>query len=85
MARNISQDYATMDEDERRRFAQRTPAGEGPAELDFTEPRDEENHGHSQVDQEEEAADPEHRDGLAPQLDDASHDKRARRGKEGNR
>jgi hypothetical protein len=81
MARNISQDYATMDEDERRRFAQRAPAGEGPAELDFTEPRDEDNQGHSQVAQEEEAADPEHRDGLATQLDDAAHDERVRRGK----
>ena len=82
MARNISQDYATMDEDERRRFAQRGPAGEGPAELEFSEPRDEENQGHSQVAQEAEADDPEHRDGLAAQLDDVSHEKRARRGKE---
>ena len=82
MARNISQDYATMDEDERRRFAQRAPSGEGPSELDFTEPRDEENQGHSQVAQEEETADPEHRDGLAAQLDDAAHEKRIRRAKD---
>lgn len=82
MARNISQDYATMDDDERRRFAQRAPGGEGPAELDFSEPRDEDNQGHSQVAQEAEAADPEHRDGLAAQLDDISHEKRVRRRKE---
>ena len=79
MARNISQDYATMDEDERRRFAQRAPGGDAPVELNFTEPRNEENQGHSQVDQEAEEADPEHRDGLAAQLDDAAHERRARR------
>ncbi|HEX6645322.1 MAG TPA: hypothetical protein VF037_11635 [Gemmatimonadales bacterium] len=79
MARNISKDYATMDEDERRRFAQRMPAGDAPAELDFTEPRDEENQGHSQVAREEESDDPEHRDGVATQLDDAAHERRARR------
>jgi hypothetical protein len=79
MARNISQDYATMDEDERRRFGQRAPNGEGPSELDFTEPRDADNQGHSQVAEEVEAADPEHRDGLAAQLDDTSHEKGVRR------
>lgn len=79
MARNISKDYATMDDDERRRFAQRAPGGDGPDELDFIEPRDEDNQGHSQVAQEEEKVDPEHRDGLATQLDEASHDKRVRR------
>ena len=79
MARNVSRDFATMDEDERRRFARQGAQGEGPRELDFTEPRDEENQGHSQMDQEVEASDPEHRDGIATQLDDAKHDKRARR------
>lgn len=78
MARNISQDYATMDEDERRRFGQRAPNGEGPSELDFSEPRDADNQGHSQVAEDVEAADPEHRDGLAAQLDDAAHEKRVR-------
>jgi hypothetical protein len=81
MARNISKDYATMDEDERRRFAQRLPGGDAPSELDFTEPRDEENQGHSQVAQEEESEDPEHRDGSAAQLDDAAHDRKVRRRK----
>ena len=79
MARNISRDYATMDEDERRRFAQLPNEGEAPEELDLEEPRDESGQGHSQIDQEREAADPEHRDGMAAELDDARHEKRARR------
>ncbi|HLS47434.1 MAG TPA: hypothetical protein VK012_02885 [Gemmatimonadales bacterium] len=79
MARNISKDYATMDEDERRRFAQLPKEGEAPSELDLEEPRDESAQGHSQIDQERETADPEHRDGLAAELDDTKHEKRARR------
>jgi len=81
MARNQSQDYATMDEDERRRFAGEPPAAETPAELEFGEPRDEDNRGHSQLDQAEESGDPEHRDGLAAQLDDQTHARKARRPK----
>lgn len=74
MARNNAQDYATMDEDARRRFAGQPKRGDGPRELDFEEPRDEdENKGHSQIDQRDEKADPEHRDGLAAQLDEKSH------------
>lgn len=77
MARNQGQDFATMDEDERRRFAGGLPAGEEPSELEFGEPRDEDNQGHSQVDAER--LDPEHRDGLAAQLDDEAHADAARR------
>ncbi|HEU5050961.1 MAG TPA: hypothetical protein VFU00_11585 [Gemmatimonadales bacterium] len=79
MARNISKDYALMDEDERRRFAQKPPAGDGPRELDLEEPRDPDTQGHSQMDREAEAADPEHRDGMAAQLDDEKHERRVRR------
>ena len=81
MARNISKDYALMDEDERRRFAQKLPGGEAPSELDFTEPRDEENQGHSQMAQDEESEDPEHRDGVAAQLDDERHERKVQRKK----
>lgn len=81
MARNQAKDYATMDEDERRRFTGAPPAGESPGELDFEEPRDEGNRGHSQLDREEEAEDPEHRDGLAAQLDDDAHADAAHRSK----
>jgi hypothetical protein len=71
MARNQSQDYATMDDDERRRLEGRPGAG---GELDFGDPRDMDNQGHSQVPREEEERDPEHRDGAAAQLDEAAHD-----------
>lgn len=79
MARNQAEDYALMDEDERRRFAGAPPAGEAPRELDFTDPRNEGEEGHSQIDSEAEAADPEHRDGIAAELDDAAHEAAARR------
>jgi hypothetical protein len=81
MARNQAQDYATMDDDERRRFTGEPPAGDEPSELDFEEPRDEDNQGHSQVDRDTEVGDPEHRDGLAAQLDDEAHADAARRDK----
>ena len=81
MARNQAKDYATMDDDERRRFAGEPPAGDEPSELEFGEPRVEDNQGHSQVDQETETADPEHRDGIAAQLDDEAHADAARRPK----
>lgn len=79
MARNQAEDYALMDEDERRRFAGEPPAGEAPRELNFTDPRNEGEAGHSQVDREAEAADPEHRDGIAAELDEAAHEAATRR------
>lgn len=72
MARNQSQDYATMDDDERRRLEGRP--GPGGGELEFGDPRDMDNQGHSQVPREEEETDPEHNDGAAAQLDEAAHD-----------
>lgn len=73
MATNESRKFALMTDEERRRFAAKDQVKE-PAALDFEEPRDMENQGHSQMDQEEEQEDPEHRDGLAAQLDEESHD-----------
>jgi hypothetical protein len=66
MARNISREYALMTDEERRRFAAEQQTAE-PAPLDFEEPRKMENQGHSQIDQQDEEADPEHRDGTAGQ------------------
>ena len=78
MARNQSQEYATMDDDDRRRLEGRTggsDAGEGGAgELEFGDPRDMDNQGHSQIPREQEEGDTEHADGAAAQLDEASHD-----------
>lgn len=82
MARNQSQDYATMDEDERRKFAGAPPAEESVAELDFEDPRDAANQGHSQVDRESEAEDTRHRDGMAAQLDENAHDAATRKARQ---
>ncbi|HVF07520.1 MAG TPA: hypothetical protein VNC60_02990 [Actinomycetota bacterium] len=79
VARNQSEDYATMDEDERRRFAGAPPTEEKTAELQLDDPRRDANQGHSQVDRDTEAGDPRHRDGLAAQLDDESHDSAVRK------
>jgi hypothetical protein len=47
MAKNIGREYATMSEDERRRFALEEEAGDpaSETELDFEEPRDEDRMG----------------------------------------
>lgn len=40
MAKNLGREFATMDDDERRRFAlEPKPDEEAPQELDLTEPR----------------------------------------------
>lgn len=43
MAKNLGREFATMDEDERRRFAMEAEGGTdtAPTELDFENPRDE--------------------------------------------
>lgn len=73
MGTNKSRKYALMTDEERRRFTGQQQVAE-PAALDFEEPRDMENQGHSQMDQQEEAEDSEHQDGMATQLDEAAHD-----------
>ena len=73
MARNQSRDFATMDDDERRRLEGRPGAGSG--DLEFGDPRDMDNQGHSQVPREQEEADLEHQDGAAAQLDELAHEK----------
>jgi hypothetical protein len=73
MARNTSRDYALMTDEERRRFAAEQQTEE-PAPMDFEDPRKTENQGHSQIDQQQEEADEEHRDGPAAQLNEDAHD-----------
>jgi hypothetical protein len=77
MARNLGRKFATMSDDERRRFALEEEEGsrELPAELSFDEPRKEENMGEQFSSVREEVADPEHRDGLSAQLDDDQHER----------
>ena len=75
MVKNLSREFATMSEDERRRFALQEDEGtsEGPAELAFDEPRNENNMGPQYSRLSEEIADPEHRDGASALLDDEEH------------
>lgn len=81
MARNISRKFATMSEEERLRFALEESEGnkDRPSELDFEEPRDADRMGPHYASLKEEVADPEHRDGLAAQLDDEAHERAVRK------
>jgi hypothetical protein len=80
MAKNLSRKYATMSEEERLRFSQEESEGtkDRPTELDFEEPRDAERMGPHYASLKAEVADPEHRDGLAAQLDDEGHERAVR-------
>ncbi|HET7468118.1 MAG TPA: hypothetical protein VFJ81_00530 [Gemmatimonadales bacterium] len=78
--KNLSRRFATMTDEERRRFEQeqgRTAAGEGDEaaadELNLDEPRDADRMGRHYGSLEAEIADPDNRDGLAADLDDAAH------------
>ena len=77
MAKNLGREFATMDDDERRRFALEEEEGsrELPAELSFDEPRDEAKMGSRFGSPREEVADPEHRDGTSALLDDEQHER----------
>jgi hypothetical protein len=81
MAKNLGRKYATMQEDERRKFTLEEEEGsrELPAELAFDEPRNEERMGQHYASPREEVADPEHRDGLSAQLDDEAHQRAVRK------
>jgi hypothetical protein len=75
MAKNLSREFATMSEEERRRFAQEESEGtdDRPTELDFDEPRDGNNMGPGFSSLKQEVANPENRDGTAALLDDEAH------------
>jgi hypothetical protein len=80
MARNLGREFATMTDDERRRFElkQRATAGEMPEEeaadeLDMDDPRDSEPTGSRYATPRDEVADPDARDGEAALLDDEAH------------
>jgi hypothetical protein len=80
MAKNLGRKYATMSEDERRRFALEEDEGtrELPPELSLEEPRVEEHMGQHYASPREEFADPEHRDGMSALLDDEQHERAVR-------
>ena len=75
MAKNLSREFATMSDDERRRFALQEEEGteDHPAALDFQEPRNEDNMGAQYSSLSEEVADPDNRDGMSALLDDEEH------------
>lgn len=77
--KNQSRDFATMSDDERRKFALENPTDAEVTELAFDEPRDADRMGRHYQEPDEEYADPEHRDGTAAQLDDEQHDEHVRR------
>ena len=72
MAKNLGREFATMSDDERRKFALEEEEGsrELPAELAFDNPRDEEHMGRHSANADDENADPENRDGLSARLDE---------------
>lgn len=71
MAENLGGKFATMSEDERRRFAlEQEPAAEEPgSELEFGDPRGD--HGRTKADLED-------RDGQGALVDDRQHEERVR-------
>jgi hypothetical protein len=77
MAKNLGRDFATMSEEERRRFALEETGGseEAPEELDLEDPRDEDHIGRHYASPPDEIADPEHRDGLSATLNDKQHER----------
>lgn len=61
--KNQSRDFATMSEDERRRFALENPTDAEATELDFDDPRDADRMGRGYQNRDEEHPDPERREG----------------------
>src|SRR2546427_10386762 len=78
MAKNLGRDFATMSEEERRRFALEDPpaSDDAPEELELEDPRDEDHMGRHYASPSDEVADPEHRDGLSATLDDKQHERK---------
>jgi hypothetical protein len=85
MAKNLSREFATMSDDERRRFALEEEEGtdDQPAELTMDEPRDEDHMGRHYGSLRDEVADPEQRDGAAALLDDQEHEEAVRENSSG--
>ncbi len=73
MARNTAQEFATMDEDDRKKLAG-TEAGQSAGnELAFDDPRNADRMGRHYASARDEIADPDDRDGDAANLDEAAH------------
>ena len=89
--KNLSRKFATMTDEERRRFEQeqgRTAAGnedDAADELELDEPRDEDRMGRHYPSLDAEIADPDNRDGAAATLDDAAHRRAVDKERKGRR
>jgi len=76
MTKNDGREFATMTDEERRRFALEaggTAPEEAGDELDLEDPRDPDKMGRHYGSLEDEVADPDARDGTAALLDDEEH------------
>ena len=76
MAKNLSREFATMSDDERRRFALEEEEGtnDQPAELTMDEPRNEDNMGRHYAGGEENGDDLEQRDATRALGNDAEQE-----------
>jgi hypothetical protein len=86
MAKNEGREFATMTDEERRRFElERGPAAPDEAgdELDLDDPRDPDKVGRHYGSLKEEIADRDARDGTGALLDDAEHERRVEEEEEG--
>jgi hypothetical protein len=73
MVRNVSREFATMTDEERRRFA--LERGGNTDELDLHDPRNPADHaGNQYATREDEVADAEARDGGTAERDDRAHE-----------
>jgi hypothetical protein len=83
MVKNLSREFATMTDEERRRFALERGGASGGAEgeaaadeLELDDPRNPDHMGRQFASAKAETADPDARDGEAALLDDAEHERR---------
>jgi hypothetical protein len=78
MAKNLGREFATMSDDERRRFALERGGTDGGTEtaadeLELGDPRNDDHLGRQYSSLQAEIADPDARDGQAALLDDEAH------------
>jgi hypothetical protein len=78
MAKNLGREFATMSDDERRRFALERGGTDGETEtaadeLELGDPRNDDHLGRQYSNLQAEIADPDARDGQAALLDDEAH------------
>jgi uncharacterized membrane protein len=81
MAKNLGREFATMSEDERRKFAQEEEgnASDAVEALEFGDPRNSGRLGRQYGSLRQEIADPDSRDGVSALLDDNAHYRRVER------